>query len=470
MNRKVSGDGLIMNGSKIGSHTLEFYGEYMRMQDTGGLFVDASSKKLDYKTELLQVAVAGVGGGPSVMASGISVGGNRLFSFSVNIEKMFHILGGCEYYEDFITIHDYKDYADVLIKKARLSRGDEPASSYTIVKHGQKHTFAKLDFVNGYVTIDSGVETIEKIQLSHIKQIQNDVMTGSDSIGSIMTSEGAYEIIQTAAVRRLLDQVKIDLAVLHRIGDVEDQVVLKGMDGDLIAYIKESQLKIYEASTLDLRYEFDARSLNLYLGSRYLLLQHGDDVICCSNESARLLCAKTGIRPVALHALEDARLVSHGGQWSFDELLVWQDVHSWYMYVRQDGRMIRRPHHAELRRSNEDPRLVIFGDGLVYSETPADFLETVDAPRSVRTKEGFPVFIERVDISTMRVAIPGKVLWEDRLKVFYDAETRQADGDVVVTLRPLELRILSHCTSRTIHKACSSRRRHPYRTFRSRCC
>lgn len=441
MNRNVSGDGLIVNGSKIGSHTLEFYGAYMRMQDTGGLFVDASSKKLDYKTELLQVSVAGVVGGSSLMASGISVGGDRLFSFTVNNEKMFHILSKCEYYEDFITIHDYKDYTGVLMKKTGLSRGDEPASSYTIVKHGQKHTFAKLDFANGYLTIDSGVGTIEKIQLSHIRQIQNDVMTGSDSTGSIRTSVGTYEIIQTSTVRRLLDQVKSDLAVLHRIGDVEDQVVLKGMDGDLIAYIKESQLKIYEASTLDLRYEFDVRSLNLYLGSRYLLLQHGGDVICCSNESARLLCAKTGIRPIALHALEDARLVSHGGQWSFDELLVWQDVHSWYMYARQDGRMVRQPDHAELRRSSEDPRLVVFGDGLVYSETPADFLETIDTPRTVKTKEGFPVFLERLDVSTMRVAIPGKVLWEDRLQVFYGADTRQVEGGVLVAIRPLELRI-----------------------------
>lgn len=439
MNRNVSGDDLIVNGSKIGRHTLEFYREYMKMQDTGGLFVEASSKKLEYEKELLQITVIRIKGSSSLLVRGTSISNERLFSFNSNYEKVFHILSGCEYYEDFITIHDYEDYMDMFKEQVAATRGD--VSLHTLIKRDTKCTFAKLEYVNGYVSIDSGRGTMEKIQLSDIKEIQNDVMNGSKSISSIRTSESIYEIICTMTVRKLLDQVKNDLEILSKIGGVDDQIVLKGIDGDLFIYLKESRLKIYEAATLDLKYEFNVKELDLYLGSRHLLLQHGDHVICCSNESARLLCTKTAIRPMALHTLEDARLISPGGEWSFDELLVWKNERSWYIYAQQDGRIVKKPDHAELRRSSEDPRLVVFGDGLLYSETPADFLETIDTPQSVRTKMGFPVFLERININTIRVAIPGKILWEDRVKIFYRADTRQADKDVIVALSSLELRI-----------------------------
>lgn len=48
MKRTLSWDALIKKASIIGTHTPEFGRKYITMTDTGGHFVDASSKRLTY--------------------------------------------------------------------------------------------------------------------------------------------------------------------------------------------------------------------------------------------------------------------------------------------------------------------------------------------------------------------------------------------------------------------------------------
>ncbi|WP_449402551.1 hypothetical protein [Exiguobacterium artemiae] len=130
-----------------------------------------------------------------------------------------------------------------------------------------------------------------------------------------------------------------------------------------------------------------------------------------------------------------------GGQKNFEELLLFSDECSWCMYDPKKDRMIREYDHDEIHRSNEDPRIIVLKDGLLFSETSVEFLGKISTPMLLMTYSGFPVFFERLEIRTVRISIPRKVLWEGTTKAFYDARTRQVEGDVVVDIGAIGIRM-----------------------------
>lgn len=441
MERKISGNSLITNGSKIGEHTIEFHKEFMTMEDTGGFFVESSNKRLNYGKELQQIAVSRSTVDGCVKVRGLSSEKTQLFSFACSFDRMFRLLGDCEYFENFITIVNFKDLKGLALEHEKLLRREEIAHSYTLVKSGEKFIFAKVHFENGYVYFESDSEGTDKVHLSHIEEIQNEVHTGNNSVSSIKTSGCTYELFCTSKIRQILNQVMDDLTSAKNIGDKANQIVLKGVVSDFFAYKSGEYLKMYEAKTLNLKYEFKIENLKLYLGSRYIILQHENDIVCSFNENTKILCMNTGIKPTELHVLINARLIAYDEEIAFDELLLWQDDRSWYMFDSKNERMIKECNYKELHKSNDDATVIVLKDGLLSSEFTADFLGNGDTPKILKTTTGFPVFFERLKISTVRISIPGKILWERSVKNFYDAQTHQVDNDVVMNLDELKVKI-----------------------------
>jgi len=441
MERKISGKSMIANGSTIGEHTIEFYREFITMKDTGGFFVESSHKRLDYGKELQQIAVSRSTVDGCVKVKGLSSRKTQLFSFACSFERMFRLLGDCEYHEDFITIVNVKDLKGLALEYEELPRTEETAHSYTLVKFRQKVIFAKVHFENGYVYFESDSEGTDKVHLSHIEEIQNEVHTCKNSVISIKTSGGTYELFCTSKIRQILNQVMDDLVSARKIGDKANQIVLRGVVSDFFAYKSGEYLKMYEAKTLNLKYEFKIENLKLYLGSRYIILQHENDIVCSFNENTKVLCMNTGIKPTELHVLINARLIAYDKEIAFEELLLWRDDKSWYMFDSKNEHIIKTYSYQELHKSNDDAKVIVLKDGLLSSEFTADFLENIDTPKILKTTTGFPVFFERLKISTVRISIPGKTLWERSVKNFYNAQTHQVDDDVVVNVDVWEVEI-----------------------------
>lgn len=439
MKRIISGKGLIDRASSIGEHAIEFRQRSLVMADMGGLFVDASVKELTYGKDLQTVEVSRGTNEGRFRARGFSSGRKQVFAFSCGAEKMFHLLGGCEYLEHFMTFTDLTNLKAVA--RANVLLGEKAPDAYTLVRRGQKVDFVRVGYENGYICLGTSFDETEKISLSTVEEIQNEVHMRQESISSIRTAKGFYELIRTADVGGILDKVEDDLANLRKIGDLGEQIILRGAGEDFFAYRSGECLKIYEAGTLSLRYEFEISNTSLYLGSRYIILQHENDTICSSNEHVKTLCAKTGIGPARLHVLTDARMIARDGQKKFEELLLFSDECSWYMYDPKKDRMIRERDHEEIHRSSEDPRIILLNDGLLFSETPVELFGKIGTPTVLMTYSGFPVFFERREIRTVRMSIPGKVLWEGTTKAFYDARTRQVEGDVVVDLGAIGIRM-----------------------------
>lgn len=441
MERTVSNNNLQSNSLILGNRIYEFQRKFMTIKHAGGPAAEAVTRRLDYGGELQRISISRSEGERSLRVYGFSAKNAQVFFFTCGLQKLFYLLKDCEYNEDFIIIINFRDPKEMAMKQEAVLKGRKVNYSYTLIKYGEQFVCAKMNFKNGYICFELDSGDVEKVHLSRVEEIRDDVHLGNDSIISISTADITYEILCTSKIRQTLNLITNDLSNLSNIGDTVNHIVIKGTEGDFYANRSEKYLKIYDENTLDLRYEFEIEKLGLYLGSQYLILQHEDEIICSLDEDIELLCKQIGIRPTALHTLVDAQMITHDQRTSFVELLLWQHGQSWYMFEPRGGRMIRAHGHSELRRSREESRLLAFKDGLIFSMTPVDFLEAVETPAIVMTTESFPTFFERLNVSTICISIPGKILWENSAKSFYEAKTHQEDEDVVVDLHSLELRM-----------------------------
>ncbi|WP_449402550.1 hypothetical protein [Exiguobacterium artemiae] len=230
MKRIISGKGLIDNASSLGEHAIEFRQQSLVLADMGGLFVDASVKELTYGKDLQAVEVSRGTNEGRFRARGFSSGRKQVFAFSCGAEKMFHLLGGCEYREHFMTFTDLTNLKAVARAHEAFLLGKNAPDAYTLVRHGQKVDFARVGLENGYICLETNPEETEKIPLSTVEEIRNEVRIGEDSISSIRTAEEFYELIRTADVGGVLDKVEDDLANLRKIGDLSEQIILRGRE------------------------------------------------------------------------------------------------------------------------------------------------------------------------------------------------------------------------------------------------
>ncbi|WP_393964670.1 hypothetical protein [Exiguobacterium sp. S22-S28] len=422
MNQTITGKSIIKNASKIGEHALEFRNDSLVMADMGGLFVEASVTQLFYKKELHQISVSRLVLEDRLDATGWTDERKELFSFSCDIASMFSLLSACDYYYDFITFSDV--------------RGKGTDGAYTIMKFGKDVSFKELSYDNSaiYFTSESGEQ--HEINLSDVKEIRDN----GNCISYIKTLNMTYELICSLQVRQLLNDVREVIERLNKLGKMSGQIVLKGKVNDFIAYKENGCLKVYEVKNLELKYVFSLEKLRMYIGSRHLVLMHESDIICAGNRHARLICIETGIIPTKLYELSGANLITNKKQAKYKELLLWREDTRWYLFNPTKEKLVKKI-DGEVYGGKENNKVIVLRDGLLSSSLAIDFLESIETAKILMTTTGFPIFFERLKISTIRISIPGKVLWEQSVKNFYDAETHQIDGDMRVDLNTISMSI-----------------------------
>ncbi|EZP58372.1 hypothetical protein [Exiguobacterium sp. RIT341] len=419
MERTIIGKGMITNASKIGEHTLIFRKDKVMMTDMGGLFVDASATELSYKKELHQISISRLFT-DRLSATGRTAEGEKLFSFSSGMEFMFKLLSVCDYYHDFMMFSDISD---------------DEGGPYTLMKVGEEVSFVEVSHDNASIHLVSDPHNRLEIRLSDVQEILNN----GNCLSYIRTSTRTYELMCSSQIRQLLDHVQEIIGRLHELGKMSDQITLKGKVGEFFAYVKDENLRIYELKSLNLKHAFSLRKLKIYLGSHHVVLKHGDDIVCASNQHAKLLCMQTGVIPTRLYALSNARLITHKKQTKYRELLLWREDDEWTMFNPTKEKLVKRAGNQKIRMSKENPRVVILEDGLLSSGSAADFLEAAETLKILMTTTGYPLFFERLYPSAIRISIPGKILWESPVKAFYDAKTHQVGDDVIVQLDEMEV-------------------------------
>lgn len=421
MERTIIGKGMITNASKIGEHTLKFRKDKVMMTDMGGLFVDASATQLSYKKELHHISISRLFTEGRMSATGRTAQGEELFSFSSGMGFMFKLLSVCDYYHDFMIFSDIRD--------------DNGGGPYTLMKVGEEVSFVEVSHDNASIHLMSDSNNRLDIRLSDVQEILNN----GNCLSYIRTSTKTYELMCSSQVRQLLGRVQEIIERLNDLGKMSNQITLKGKIGEFFAYVKDGDLRIYEVKSLDLKYTFSLRKLKIYLGSHHVVLKHGDDIVCAGNQHAKLLCTETGVIPTRLYALSNARLITHKKQTKYRELLLWREDDEWTMFNPTKEKLVKRAGNQKIRMSKENPKVVILEDGLLSSGSSADFLEVAETLKILMTTTGYALFFERLNVSTIRISIPGKVLWERPVKAFYDAETHQVDNDVIVNLDTMEI-------------------------------
>lgn len=422
MNQIIKGKNIIKNASKIGEHVLEFRSDSLVMADMGGLFVEASVTQLFYKKELHQILVSQSALEDCLYATGWSDERNELFSFSCDPASMYNLLSACDYYYDFIA------FLDVGSKEAN--------AAYTIMKCREDVSFKKLSYDNSaiYFTSESGQQ--HEINLSDVKEITDN----GNCISYIKTLHMTYEFICSLQVRQLLNDVREIIERLNTLGKMSEQIVLKGKVNDFIAYKENGCLKVYEVKNFELKYVFSLEKLKMYIGARHLVLMHEDDIVCASNQHAKLICKETGIIPTKLYELPGANLITNKKQAKYKELILWREVTRWYLFNPTKEKLVKKI-DGEVYGSKENSKVILLKDGLLFSSVATDFLESIETPKILMTSTGFPTFFERLKISTIRISIPGKVLWEQSVRNFYEAETHRIDHGVRVELNTVSIEI-----------------------------
>lgn len=404
-----SGSELIKNGSIIGTHEIKVFDDSIIANDTGGIFASAKKSVAFYKNDNVKAKIE---------TENYKGNFNEItfFSNKKELEVSFVI--------DLMDVHKLLFKSDIK-ENFIFSAGKNQIDG--ILEHTKGTTYFGIEYLEKRVKITHGFG-IETFSLREIQSVKSD----SENIFTVTVNKTNYRIAVNKSTKPILEQIIKDLKSFKEISSSKESIELKSNGKFFFGFISNDTLELYNGANLKQDYNFEIKSIDLYLGATQLLIKYKDVFLVYENTSARKLCSLLSIVPRRLYQFSNANfLYQNGKKRKLKNLVCFLDDGK-YVFYSLESNSVKFIFNAEdVKVSETASSVIVLPDGLLKVENNVDFVETIDTPTIYFSESGFPVYFERIS-SDIRISIPGNKILEENVEKFYNRTTRQKDDMIIV--------------------------------------